>query len=487
MNLILLDAPDFPEPAVARLTDGRARHITSVLKAKPGAILRIGLRNGPRGVGTLLAGTEHEVLLACAFEEKPPPRPPLDLLLALPRPKVLKRLWAQLAALGVDRIILTNAARVERNYFDTHVVEPAFYTPAAGRRLAAGPGHPPSAGHHSPPVQAPDGRRTGRAIRRAPIRLLADPAAVTPARRTTGPTGSCWPWDPKAAGWISSASCCDNTAFSPFSLGPRTLRTDTACIALLAVVAHPIKLRLATCNPKLETIIVTERFLHTGLVADPICKMHDAGWGHPETPSRYDAVFRALCTSGLIEHLEKIPARPGHRKRIPRAHTAGLPRAGPARDRGRGRHPQHRRRRCLRPSRGRPRNTRSGGCLNAVDAVLDGRIKNAFCLVRPPGHHATARPRHGLLHLQQRRPGRPPRAGPRGASRADRGLGCPPRQRHAGHFLRRRLGLLLQHPPGRPLSPHRGRPRNRARSRRRRQPEHPAARGRRPRRNPRRL
>ncbi len=55
--------------------------------------------------------------------------PAVDVLLALPRPKVLRRLWAQLAALGVGRIMLTNASRVERNYFDTHVLEAATYRP----------------------------------------------------------------------------------------------------------------------------------------------------------------------------------------------------------------------------------------------------------------------------------------------------------------------------------------------------------------------
>src|SRR5207302_9133919 len=53
----------------------------------------------------------------------------VDLLLALPRPKVLRRLWAQLSALGVGQIILTNAARVERNYFDTHIVAEGCYRP----------------------------------------------------------------------------------------------------------------------------------------------------------------------------------------------------------------------------------------------------------------------------------------------------------------------------------------------------------------------
>ena len=49
--------------------------------------------------------------LSCVFD-RTPARPPVDLLLALPRPKVLRRLWAQLAAIGVGRIILTNAEGV---------------------------------------------------------------------------------------------------------------------------------------------------------------------------------------------------------------------------------------------------------------------------------------------------------------------------------------------------------------------------------------
>jgi len=50
------------------------------------------------------------VVLICEFETETPPRPSIDLLLAMPRPKVLKRLWAQFAALGVGRIFITTPA-----------------------------------------------------------------------------------------------------------------------------------------------------------------------------------------------------------------------------------------------------------------------------------------------------------------------------------------------------------------------------------------
>ncbi len=248
MNLILLQAADFREPALACLCDGRARHITSVLKTEPGGTIRIGLLNGPRGTGTLISSTEREVVLACTFETHPPPRSPLDLLLALPRPKVLKRLWAQLAALGVARIILTNAARVERNYFDTHVVKPEFYTPLLIEGLQqAQDTHLPTVSIHRQFKPLVEDELA--ALSDAPLRLMADPAADAPPpgpglTRTllaVGPEG----------GWVDfERQLLQRHGFRPFSLGPRSLRTDTACIALLSVVAH---LQTPTCNRSHET------------------------------------------------------------------------------------------------------------------------------------------------------------------------------------------------------------------------------------------
>ena len=132
-----------------------------------------------------------------------------------------------------------------------------------------------------------------------------------------------------------------------------------------------------------------ERFLHTGLVADPICKIHDAGWGHPETPSRYDAIFRAFCVSGLIEHLEKIPCRTALPTELLRVHTADYLALAQREIEG-GVATLSTGDADVCPKSWAAALYAVGGCLNAVDAVLDGRVKNAFCLVRPPGHHATA-------------------------------------------------------------------------------------------------
>ncbi|MDZ4199419.1 MAG: RsmE family RNA methyltransferase, partial [Kiritimatiellia bacterium] len=126
VNLILLDPEELSPEGQAWLTDRRALHIRSVLKVVPGQCLRVGLIGGPLGNGRVRSLDTEGVKLDCAFESAVPAAPRVDLLLALPRPKAMKRLWTALAALGVGRILVTQAAKVERSYFDSHVLEPAF-------------------------------------------------------------------------------------------------------------------------------------------------------------------------------------------------------------------------------------------------------------------------------------------------------------------------------------------------------------------------
>ena len=77
----------------------------------------------------------------------------------------------------------------------------------------------------------------------------------------------------------------------------------------------------------------------------------------------------------------------------------------------------------------------AGAAVAATDAVIDGEVANAFCAVRPPGHHATREPGDGVLLLQQRRGRRAPRARrARPRARRDHRLRRPPRQRHRGHL-----------------------------------------------------
>ena len=243
MNLILIEAPECAADGRALLRDGRATHIRHVLRGHPGATVRVGLLDGPRGVATIAALDTEQVELRCVWEPETPPVPRVDLLLALPRPKVLRRLWAQLAALGVGSIALTNAAKVERNYFDTHVLEEATYRPLLleGLQQAQDTRLPLVSIHKQLKPLVED-----RLDELFPdtLRLLADPgAAETIADRVpegfagrmllaVGPEG----------GWTDfERALFAKQGFVGIGLGPRTLRTDTACVALLALVHSALK------------------------------------------------------------------------------------------------------------------------------------------------------------------------------------------------------------------------------------------------------
>lgn len=237
MNLILLQPDDFRDDGMAVLEDERARHIRRVLKAEAGQVLRIGLLNGPLGRGTVLAVDPHTVCLHCVLENEPPPKPKIDLLLAMPRPKVMKRLWAQLAALGVGRIVIINAEKVERFYFDSHVLDPDFYNPLLIEGLQqARCTHLPEV--FIRPRFKPFVEDELDDLFADHLRLMADPSAEQKLEELTnlhlrillavGPEG----------GWSAyELEMLTGRGFHLFRMGHRILRSDTACIAALSLLA----------------------------------------------------------------------------------------------------------------------------------------------------------------------------------------------------------------------------------------------------------
>lgn len=243
MNLVIIEPPELDANNIVTLQDSRAAHLANVLRVAPGSTVRIGLLEGPLGTGTVTAVSDGRVTLRCAWNADTPPGPRVDLLLALPRPKVMRRLWAQLAALGVGRIILTNAARVERNYFDTHVLDQSVYRPLLieGLQQARDTRLPDVAVHRQfrPLIEDEVPVRYGDAVR-----LVADPSGsleVTEALAgasgqrvllAVGPEGG---WNDFERGLF------DRHGFRGVTMGARTLRVDTACIALLALVHHGLR------------------------------------------------------------------------------------------------------------------------------------------------------------------------------------------------------------------------------------------------------
>ena len=242
MNRILFE-PAEDRGGEVRLAGPRAHHVWAVLQAQPGETVRAGEIGGDRyDEAEVVVSTPSECILRLGEPSPPLLRSSWDLLLALPRPKCLRRLWPQIAALGPERVYLTAAEKVEKDYWGSTFLRPEVYAPllregieqsgdtiipavevhrrlkplvedvlprryAEGRRLVA---HPPRAGAPAAAPKAPAAKGTG---------IVA-----------VGPEG----------GWSDyELRMFEAAGFRRVSLGPRVLRTDTAVVALLAQLTLP--------------------------------------------------------------------------------------------------------------------------------------------------------------------------------------------------------------------------------------------------------
>ncbi|HEV8014010.1 MAG TPA: histone deacetylase family protein [Stellaceae bacterium] len=130
----------------------------------------------------------------------------------------------------------------------------------------------------------------------------------------------------------------------------------------------------------------------TLLYTHEACLQHDPGPHHPESPARLEAVLAALSDPAYAT-LERREAPRASRDQIARVHPgdfaervlAAVPKAGyAALDADT----------VLSPGSGEAALRAAGAAVAAVDAVIAGEAKSAFCAVRPPGHHAE--PRHAM-------------------------------------------------------------------------------------------
>ncbi|CAM5795958.1 histone deacetylase family protein [Rhizobacter fulvus] len=130
----------------------------------------------------------------------------------------------------------------------------------------------------------------------------------------------------------------------------------------------------------------------TAFYSHPDCRGHDMGHGHPECPQRLDAIDDYLLATGLDIALERFEAPLVDLTDVANAHTSGY--VAELRDAlehlggDDSRHafdPDT----CANAGTWAAVQRAAGAAVAATDAVLDGRASNAFCSVRPPGHHAT--------------------------------------------------------------------------------------------------
>jgi acetoin utilization deacetylase AcuC-like enzyme len=128
--------------------------------------------------------------------------------------------------------------------------------------------------------------------------------------------------------------------------------------------------------------------LKTALLADARCREHLVGVEHPERPERFDAVMDGLRKARVLERLLQLEHRSATLEELLLCHTREYLSIA-KHDVEAGYHQLTTGDTDITPNSWEIALRAAGGVLNAVDAVVTGKARNAFCAVRPPGHHAT--------------------------------------------------------------------------------------------------
>jgi RsmE family RNA methyltransferase len=243
VNLLLIDPAELRADRTCTIFDRRAHHLRTVIGVGLGSTVRAGLLGGAVGTGEVIADDGSALTFQLSLTEPPPAPLDVELLLAVPRPKVITRTIEIIASFAVKRIDLTNAWRVDKSYLRSPRLDPGALALAA--RFGAEQGattHLPTITLHDRLMAVLDDRFPAGAPSRA-LRLVAHPSAppietIVGARQPTvlaiGPEG----------GWIErELETFVERGFRPVSLGTPILRVEAAVASALGqlLLLHRIR------------------------------------------------------------------------------------------------------------------------------------------------------------------------------------------------------------------------------------------------------
>ena len=233
MNRILFEKSEI---AGGEATFGgvRAEHVLGILHGEVGQVVKTGEIDGPIGTSVITAIGEGRITVRCTHAAESL-RPWVNLILAPPRPRVMKRLLPQLATMGVGTIVLVGAKKVEKDFWGATLLKPENYRPLLVDGLM-------QAGTSILPRL--ELRRNFRkfvreemdALLPSPNRIVAHPyGKPEDAGRPRQSGGMLTLAIGPEGGWTDEeVELLEACGFVRHSLGARILRTDTATIALLA-------------------------------------------------------------------------------------------------------------------------------------------------------------------------------------------------------------------------------------------------------------
>lgn len=233
MNIILLEEKQFTHRDTALLSDRQTMHIVNVLKAQCGDTLNAGKVGGNMGVGKLRRQGDQHLLTQLDFSIAPPPSLNLELILALPRPQMLKRIIQTVATFGIHKLILIQTDRVEKSFWQS----PSATDAAIRDHLLLGL-------EQGKATQLPEVVKYAKF--HTFIHAYAASSSVTalkfiahPGNYPMSPTGM--PHQavhvaigPEGGFTSHEVDIFTEHGFTPIQLGPRILRVETAVTALLS-------------------------------------------------------------------------------------------------------------------------------------------------------------------------------------------------------------------------------------------------------------
>jgi len=125
MNCLLIEPEEFGQTDDrVRITGRRRRHAEEILRATVGDSLRVGVVGGRLGTARVLRLDGDALELEITLDRDPLPKRALEIVLALPRPPVFRRLVSTIASLGAERLLVVGTGRSEKSFWQSRVLEP---------------------------------------------------------------------------------------------------------------------------------------------------------------------------------------------------------------------------------------------------------------------------------------------------------------------------------------------------------------------------
>ncbi len=123
MNIVLI-TPEQAQSEIWSIQSSRQlQHLHQHLAVKVGDQLKVGIRGGARYLTEVIAVTADEIQLKALVSQAVPEKLPVTLIVAMPRPKVLRRLIMDSVTLGVEKIVLLHSYRVDKSYWQSPLLQ----------------------------------------------------------------------------------------------------------------------------------------------------------------------------------------------------------------------------------------------------------------------------------------------------------------------------------------------------------------------------